>query len=247
MSDDFEYQLEQESRERLAKSGAHNNTYIDPNDGTEYEWNYEKKAWFPKIDDDFIAKYQSNYGNYTEESTDKQNQSSTSKEEEAVDHNSTEEIDQKIDDNSVKSKDKKQFVSKLLNKRKPEPQPSNWFEVSDEHNTNVYVSDLPTDITDEEFVELMKKCGMIMKDDSNQLKIKLYRDSDGNLKGDGRCCYIKVESVDLALNILDGYNVNGKLIKVERAKFSLKGDYDPSKKPKRKKKDKEKMKKKIDK
>lgn len=86
-----------------------------------------------------------------------------------------------------------------------------------------------------------------MKDDRNQLKMKLYRDLDGNLKGDGRCCYIKVESVGLALNILDGYNFNGNTIRVERAKFALKGEYDPSKKPKRQKKDKERMKKKIEK
>ena len=68
-----------------------------------------------------------------------------------------------------------------------------WFEVADEHNTNVYVSNLPNDITDEEFVELMSKCGIIMKDPENgKLKMKLYRDYNGQLKGDGRCCYIKV-------------------------------------------------------
>lgn len=57
----------------------------------------------------------------------------------------------------------------------------------------MYVSGLPSDITEEEFVELMGKCGMVMKDpDSMKYKIKLYRDKDGTLKGDGRCCYIKV-------------------------------------------------------
>lgn len=68
-------------------------------------------------------------------------------------------------------------------------------------------------------------------------------------KGDGRCCYIKVESVDLALNILDGYQYRDHVIKVERAKFSLKGQYDPSLKPKKKKnkKDKEKQKKRMEK
>lgn len=46
------------------------------------------------------------------------------------------------------------------------------------------------------------------------------------------------------MQILDGYELRGKTIKVERAKFQLKGDYDPSKKPKQKKrKDKEKQKK----
>ncbi|RZF46519.1 hypothetical protein LSTR_LSTR009301 [Laodelphax striatellus] len=54
------------------------------------------------------------------------------------------------------------------------------------------------------------------------------------------------ESVELALNLLDGYNFKDHRIKVERAKFTMKGDaYDPNLKPKKKnkKKDKEKMKK----
>ena len=41
------------------------------------------------------------------------------------------------------------------------------------------------------------------------------------------------ESVDLALNILDGSDVRGHKIKVERASFNMKGDYDPSKKKKK--------------
>lgn len=84
----------------------------------------------------------------------------------------------------------------------------------------------------------------------NQLKIKLYRNEDGLPKGDGRCCYIKVESVELALNILDGYIYRENTIKVERAKFSLKGEYDPTRKPKKKKmnkKDKAKQKQKVEK
>jgi hypothetical protein len=74
-----------------------------------------------------------------------------------------------------------------------------------------------------------------------KLKIKLYRDKEGNLKGDGRCCYLKarislfkqnifsslycntinftllqIENVDLALKILDDSNFKGKQIKVEK-------------------------------
>lgn len=67
-----------------------------------------------------------------------------------------------------------------------------WFEIDDEKNTNVYVSGLPLDITDEEFEELMSKYGIIMKDPlTNKLKIKLYREND-EVKGDGRCCFLMV-------------------------------------------------------
>ena len=36
--------------------------YKDPNDGMTYEWDISKRAWFPKINEDFLAQYQMNYG-----------------------------------------------------------------------------------------------------------------------------------------------------------------------------------------
>ena len=71
-----------------------------------------------------------------------------------------------------------------------------WFDISEEHNTNVYVTGLPTDITEEEFETTMKKCGLLMFDPRRRKpKLKLYKDKDGNVKGDGLCCYIKVSAV----------------------------------------------------
>lgn len=47
----------------------------------------------------------------------------------------------------------------------------------------------------------MSKCGIIMRDlQTEEFKVKLYKDSEGNLKGDGLCCYLKRESVDLLLS-----------------------------------------------
>ena len=60
-------------------------------------------------------------------------------------------------------------------------------------NTNVYVSGLPLDITPKEFEEFMSKCGVIsIEEEKQEKKIKLYLDQHGNVKGDGRCCYLKV-------------------------------------------------------
>lgn len=42
-----------------------------------------------------------------------------------------------------------------------------------------------------------------------------------------------MESVELALDILDGYTLRGNSLTVEPAKFELKGAYDPSKKKKK--------------
>ena len=41
----------------------------------------------------------------------------------------------------------------------------------------------------------MNKCGLIMYDPrTKKPKLKLYLDENGQPKGDGRCCYIKVGS-----------------------------------------------------
>lgn len=78
-------------------------------------------------------------------------------------------------------------------KDKDKKKKEGWFQIDDEKNTNVYVSGLPLDITDEEFEEMMSKYGIIMKDPlTHKLKLKLYREND-EVKGDGRCCYLMVQ------------------------------------------------------
>lgn len=193
-------------------------TFKDPSDGTEYEWDLEKKAWFPKITEDFLAIYQANYG-----------------------FNATE--------NSEPSQAPKEKKEEVKPKKEPKPKPEHaeqkakgdkrkadpgWFNVEEQRNTNVYVTGLPPDITNDEFVQIMSKCGIIMRDlQSEDYKIKLYKDSEGNLKGDGLCCYLKKESVPLALKLLDDYEIRGYKLHVEHAQFQLKGEYDAKKKKKK--------------
>lgn len=195
-------------------------TYTDATDGTAYFWDKGKNAWFPKVDEDFLAQYQMSYG--------------------FVDNN-----DNKEKEAIHETKQEKLQNTEVGIKRKA-PEPPAWFDVGEE-STKVYVSKLPLDITETEFVDVMQKCGLVMKDmDTGKMKVKLYAEPGTNqLKGDALCTYIKKESVDLALNLLDGYDLRGHRIRVERAKFTMKGDaYDPSLKPKKKRrKDKEKLKK----
>lgn len=47
----------------------------------------------------------------------------------------------------------------------------------------------------------------------------------------------------MALNLLDGSDLRGHKIKVQRAQFQMRGEYNPALKPKKKKQDKEKLKK----
>jgi len=73
--------------------------------------------------------------------------------------------------------------------------------------------------------------------------VSLYRDENGEVKGDGRCCYLMPESVKLCLQLLDGSEYKGKKVEVEKAKFELKGDYDPTKNVKKPNRNKAKEKK----
>jgi len=183
-------------------------TYTDPSDGVVYELDEAKNAWFPKLDDDFMAVYQLNYG-FTADG-----KAEPTKPSEEVPKPTTEPIKKKV----------KGTVD----------EPAKWFDEDESKSTKVYVSNLPTSITEESFVELMSKCGMVEYDvRTKKPKLKIYRDSDNLPKGDGLCTYIKPESVQLALTILDGSEVDGKTISVQRAKFEMKGEYDPTLKPKK--------------
>lgn len=150
-------------------------TYTD-SDGVAYEWDEEKKAWFPKIDEDFMAIYQMNYGNYVPSEEDKEKERKKRALAEEMKKKQPEESDEPVN-----------------KKMKKKPDAPKWFEIAPQHNTKVYVENLPLDITEEEFSDLMSKYGMIFKDPTtNKFRVKLYRTSDGHLKGDGLCTYIKV-------------------------------------------------------
>ncbi|XP_040907042.1 HIV Tat-specific factor 1 [Toxotes jaculatrix] len=220
------------------EDGSDPYSYTDPEDGTVYDWDHEKKAWFPKITEDFIAAYQANYG-FTQEgkpdadsaavsSTDPAPpapESKASKKEKPGDATQKTNPDQ----HESQAKEPKQKGEK----RKAEP---GWFDIDDNKNTNVYVSGLPPDISTEEFVELMSKCGIVMRDPiTEEYKVKLYKDKEGNLKGDGLCCYLKRESVGLAMRLIDESEVRGYKLHVEVARFELKGQYDATRKKKKSK------------
>jgi len=184
--------------------------YKDPVDGMTYEWDEEKKAWFPQIGEDFMAAYQLNYG-FTNDLESKPTMPEPEVEKPPP------------PEKQPKSSQKK------AEKKAPE-----WFEEDESKSTKVYVSGLPSTITDEEFEQFVSKCGMVEHDiRTKKSKLKLYKDESGVPKGDGWCSYIKPESVSLALAILDGSDFKGNKVSVERAKFQQKGNYDPKLKPKK--------------
>ncbi|XP_071750827.1 17S U2 SnRNP complex component HTATSF1 [Centroberyx gerrardi] len=224
------------------EDGSDPYSYTDPEDGTVYDWDHDKKAWFPKITEDFIAAYQANYG-FTQEGDPDANASAVSSADPAAPgpnskapaKENPKDATQTQNSNQTQAKEAKQKGEK----RKAE---QGWFDVDNDKNTNVYVSGLPPDISTEEFVELMSKCGIVMRDPiTEEYKVKLYKDGQGNLKGDGLCCYLKKESVALAVRLIDESEVRGYQLHVEAARFELKGTYDASKKKKKNKEYKKRM------
>ncbi|XP_063169391.1 17S U2 SnRNP complex component HTATSF1 [Candoia aspera] len=226
-NEDFHQQLRlQELYGRKEGEGGEDPyTYTDPADGTQYEWDLEKKAWFPKVTEDFLATYHANYGFPTESSDTSASVAKT--ESKPAPDSKAAKAQQPVEPKTSQPTDPKQKGEK----RKPE---AGWFHVEEQKNTNVYVTGLPPDITKDEFVDVMSKCGIIMRDpQTEEPKIKLYKDKEGNLKGDGLCCYLKRESVELALKLLDENEIRGYKLHVEVAQFQLKGEYDASKKKKK--------------
>lgn len=54
--EDFEFQLRAEKElkaaqqlQQIHRSEANSGTYVDPSDGTVYEWDPQRKGWFPKV------------------------------------------------------------------------------------------------------------------------------------------------------------------------------------------------------
>lgn len=235
----------QELYGRTKEDGSNPFTYTDPEDGTVYDWDQEKKAWFPKITEDFLAAYQANYG-FTEEGGQAANNAATESSKDAA----ASEADKKPSEkekpgDGVQEVDPSQQESsakELKQKGEKRKLEAGWFDIDDNKNTNVYVSGLPPDISTEEFVQVMSKCGIVMRDPlTEEYKVKLYKDKEGNLKGDGLCCYLKKESVALAMSVIDESEVRGYKLHVEAARFELKGQYDASKKKKKNKEYKKKM------
>ncbi|NIG59059.1 HIV Tat-specific factor [Pontoporia blainvillei] len=206
--------------------GGENDSFRQQPTDTPYEWDLDKKAWSPETTEDFIAPYQANYG-FSNDGA-----SSSTANVQDVSAGTAEEPPQR---KSPEPSDTK----KRGEKRKGE---SGWFHPDESRDTNVYVSGLPPDITVDEFIQLMSTSGMVMTDpQTGEFKVKLFKDNQGNLQGDGLCCYLKRESVELALKFLDDDEIRGYKLHVEVAEFQLKGAYDASKKKKKCRDHKEKL------
>ncbi|EEB06410.1 U2 snRNP-associated protein Uap2 [Schizosaccharomyces japonicus yFS275] len=71
-------------------------------------------------------------------------------------------------------------------------------------NKAVYVQGLPKNVSVKEVQETFSKCGIIAENiDTGTPRIKLYTNDAGELKGDALIVFLRSESVDMAVQLLD--------------------------------------------
>ncbi|GAB5587542.1 hypothetical protein Unana1_02442 [Umbelopsis nana] len=182
-------------------------------DGVSYEYDETIGAWFPMFDENLVEAQQSAYA---VEGVDASEPVATPSRKKKV-----------YTSNEDEHPNKKQ-------KRDMKPRPVKA----------VYVTGIPLDTTVDEMKEVFTKCGVIMEDiTTGEPKIKLYKQENGELKGDALVTFFKEESVPLAINLLDDAEFRlgdpSTKIHVQQAEFK---ERDPSTVAQNKKSTLEKMK-----
>ncbi|ESW97266.1 hypothetical protein KL918_000873 [Ogataea parapolymorpha] len=98
-------------------------------------------------------------------------------------------------------------------------------------NTCIYVSQIPQDITYEELEAVFGKYGVLAQDlRTGSSKIKMYKDDEDHFKGDCLIEYLKEESCDLAIELLDETKLrptDESPIRVSKAEFNNKAEQKP--------------------
>lgn len=91
---------------------------------------------------------------------------------------------------------------RLKKKRYLENKKRKWYQTK--VNTFIYIQGLPLDVTHDELKEYFVRCGVIRLDpNTGKEQIRIYTDDEGLPKGDARIGYAMVESVDMAIEMLN--------------------------------------------
>lgn len=126
-----------------------------------------------------------------------------------------------MDKEEIELKERLKEIKKKEIQRRKEQQSYKRATIEEKHEepTAIYISNLPKSIHEELLIEEFSKFGAIRKDQDGNTRCKLYRDSEGNVKGDALIVYSRKESIPIAMEMMNGYSLKGFSIKVETAKF----------------------------
>ncbi|PSK55415.1 Splicing factor U2AF-associated protein 2 [Elsinoe australis] len=94
-------------------------------------------------------------------------------------------------------------------------------------NSSVYVTGLPKDATSDELFDIFsRKGGLIANNiDSETPRIKMYAEDDGSFKGEALITFFRPESVQMAIDLLDGTDLRTYMsgdMRVQEADMSYK-------------------------
>lgn len=189
--------------------------FEDPDTGAEYEWNATTNSWIP-----------------VEQPENQMDAKDLDEEELLSSVGITGKRSLEHEDGESSSKKKK----KKPNTSKPKPRQKEPIK-----NKGIYITNLPEDTTEQELEQVFSKYGIIAEDlrvgvPAGTKRIKLYREeptsndssssSEGKIKGDALIIYFKPESVDLAIQMMDGAPLRledkNTVIKVEAAQYQYK-------------------------
>ncbi|KAF8345816.1 hypothetical protein F5887DRAFT_137416 [Amanita rubescens] len=191
---------------RIFLSKITNTWHFEDDDGTEMEFNADKGAWLPALDEDLVKLQQAAY--------------------------SVAGVDEEIPAAPVlrrENKKRKEYDYHVAGPSFKKGKSGNKEQSMGEKkskNTAVYVSGLPADTNLEELVDRFSKCGVIEEDDEGDPKVKMYAGDDGSFSGEALVVYFKEDSVTLAVNLLDEAELRlgdlSTVMSVQRADFTHK-------------------------
>ena len=119
---------------------------------------------------------------------------------------------------------KKQHHYDPIKKEKKRKKSEKW--VTPKVNHWIYLTGLPSGVTSSEIATFCAKCGLIEENPkSGDPRIKLYRDEEGEAKGDASVCFAHEASVGLAIQLLDTslFLNTSNVVNVSIAEFKQKG------------------------
>ncbi|KAI5478405.1 hypothetical protein MNV49_005154 [Pseudohyphozyma bogoriensis] len=148
---------------------------FEADDGSEMEWDTNRGAWVPVLEDSLVSAQQAAY--------------------------SVAGVDESAPVAGVvarEAKKRKADASDASLTKKSKPTKS-----TQTRNTAIFITRLPPSTTTSQLASVFSKAGLILEDAEGNQRVKLYRNDEGRFTGQALIVYLKEDSVELAVRLMD--------------------------------------------